>query len=230
MIWLACRGGSGWSGGGSHWPCPSPAQCSCLLTLGPAIWSERHSDVLYALWVWHGMLQPMKVVTAAAQGRGGQSWFQFSSFHNTSDLALIHMISVKYAFSVSSVFKFCLDRRHGDVSLAGPGAEPAATDWHCRATAAPEACLGWGHAKKVETIGNNNPSTSFSAIAKKLKWFIFNCRAGWFKLTLWRIVFGTPLHNNEGGEREDHVVILKRINQEHVNIVKSQAHEKVSRA
>ncbi len=46
---------------------------------------------------------------------------------------MIHMISVKYAFSVSSVFKFCfkLDWRHGDLSLAGPGlpgAEPEATD------------------------------------------------------------------------------------------------------
>jgi hypothetical protein len=59
---------------------------------------------------------------------GGSSDFQISSFRNTSDLALICMISVKYAFSLSSVFKFCLDRRHGDVSLAGPGAEPAATD------------------------------------------------------------------------------------------------------
>ena len=48
-IWLAWRGGSGRSGGGSHWPCPSPTHCSCLLILGPARWSVRHSDGLDTL-------------------------------------------------------------------------------------------------------------------------------------------------------------------------------------
>ena len=52
---------------------------------------------------------------------------------------MIHMISVKYAFSLSSVF--CSDRdsatsSDASVLAVGPRAGPAATDWHCRATAA----------------------------------------------------------------------------------------------
>ncbi len=81
---------------------------------------------------------------------------------------MIHMISVKYAFSVSSVF--CLDR---DVSLQlvvmqvcsrarGQGQRPL-TD-----TAGPEACRLMTWVRSCQATGNNNPSTSISAIAKKL--------------------------------------------------------------
>ncbi len=66
-----------------------------------------------------------------------------SSYRNTNDLLMVHMISVKYhTFSLSLVF--CLDSptrllvTYSSV-FACPGAGPsgsAATDWHCGATAA----------------------------------------------------------------------------------------------
>ncbi len=51
-----------------------------------------------------------------------------SSHSNASDLVMIHMISVKYAFSLSSVV--CLESVSDARVFAGPGAEagPEATD------------------------------------------------------------------------------------------------------
>ena len=54
-------------------------------------WRSVRSDIFAS-----ASLRPMKVGTAAAQGHGGQFWFQMSSFRNTSDL-------VKYAFSLISI-------------------------------------------------------------------------------------------------------------------------------
>ena len=115
--------------------------------------------------------------------------------------------------------------------LAGQGAGPADTDWHrdCRATAAWGRLMTWVRSCQA---GNNNPSTSFSAIAKKLKLIYGNCRAGWFKLKHFEEFFLGHLFtlfdgpsSQEWRWREDHVAILKCINQEHV---KSQEHEKNS--
>jgi hypothetical protein len=87
---------------------------------------------------------------------------------------MINMMSVKYAFSLSSVF--CLDSASDASAFAGPGAEPAgpeATDWHCGATAAwgLQTDMTWYHdcSGSCQATGNNNTGTSLSAIEKKLK-------------------------------------------------------------
>jgi hypothetical protein len=100
-----------------------------------------------------------------------------SSYRSTSDLVMIHMMSVNYAFRLSLVF--CLDSASDASVFAGPGAEPAgpaATDWQCWATAAwlrAEACrlMTWhhDHTRSCQAICNNNPGTSISAVAIKLK-------------------------------------------------------------
>ena len=67
-------GGSGRSGGGSHWPCPSPTHCSCLLTLGPARWSERHSDDLYALGHLCQCLSRDAATNESGNSSGPRAW------------------------------------------------------------------------------------------------------------------------------------------------------------
>ncbi len=114
----------------------------------------------------------------------------------------------KYAFSMSSAF--CLDLHDVTESLQlvvmqvcsrarGQSQRPL-TD--TAGPQLPEACRLMTWVRSCQATGNNNPSTSFSAIAKKLKksMVIAGLADLKFKLTLQRICFGTPLHNNEGGE------------------------------
>jgi hypothetical protein len=98
---------------------------------GPASWSSTRLDGLYS---WVTVLTPfqvpagVQVPSVAAVARrcpalvwtaGRSRWaLLISSYHSTSDLVMIHMMSVKYAFSLSLVF--CLDSA-SDESVRGPG-------------------------------------------------------------------------------------------------------------
>ncbi len=80
----------------------------------------------------------------------------------------------------------------------------------------PEACwlMTWhhDHTRSCQATGNDNPGTSFSAIAKKLESIYghsVNCRACCFKLKHFEKFFGTPLHVCDTLWRENHDAILK---------------------
>jgi hypothetical protein len=129
-----------------------------------------------------------------------------SSYRSTSpsDVVMIQMMSVNYAFTLSLVIWYpaytllvtqVCSRARG---LNQPGQRPP-TD--TAGPQLPEACrlMIWrqDRTRSCKARGNNNPGTSFSAIAKKLKLInghSVNCRAGCFKLKDFENCFGTPLH------------------------------------
>ncbi len=90
---------------------------------------------------------------------------------------MIHMMSVEYAFRLSLVF--CLDSASNASLFVGPGTEvPLNQPGQLPLTDTagpplPEACrlMTWrqDRTRSCQATGNNNPGTSFSAIAKKLK-------------------------------------------------------------
>ena len=106
----------------------------------------------------------------------------------------------------------------------GPGQRPL-TD--TAGPQLPEVCRLMTWVRSCQATGNNNPGTSFSAIAKKLKLICVNCRAGWFEEKHFEDFFldtSSPQWRFKLW-RQDHVAILKRINQEHL---KSREHEQRS--
>ncbi len=125
-----------------------------------------------------------------------------SSYRSTIDLVMIQIMSVKYDFILSLVS--CLHSASDTSVIAGPGAEVAAEpagpgqqpNTDTAGPQLPEACrlMTWHHGRtrSCQTTGNNNPSTSFSAIAKKLKLIYghsVDCRAGCFKLKHFETLF-----------------------------------------
>jgi hypothetical protein len=118
---------------------PGPADGSCLLVLDPLGRSVLLGDCLDALSCWSSAAfcccsGPALMWTA---GRSRLAVL-ISSYRNISDLVMIHMMSVKYAFSVSLVF--CLDSASDTSVFVGPGAGPAGPQL-------PEACrlMTWHH-------------------------------------------------------------------------------------
>jgi hypothetical protein len=106
---------------------PGPADGSNLLVLDPLGRSVLLGDCLDALSCRSSAAfcccsGPALVWSLWTAGRSRWAVL-ISSYHSTSDLVMIHMMSVKYAFSLSLVF--CLDSASYASVFAGPGAEPA---------------------------------------------------------------------------------------------------------
>jgi hypothetical protein len=115
-----------------------PPDGSSLLVLDPLGRSVLLRDCLGAHSCWSSAAFCCCSGPALDWTAGWSRWaVLISSYCSSSDLVMIHMLSVKYAFRLS--LACCLDAA-GDASVfAGPGAEPArpaATDRHCGATAA----------------------------------------------------------------------------------------------
>ncbi len=115
-------------GGRVHLPCSSPADGSSLLVLHLLGLSVLLHDCLDTLSFWSsaaafcccsGQALVWPRVTA------GWSWWAvlISSYSSTSDLVMIQVMSVKYAFTLSLVS--CLHSASDASVFAGPGAEPA---------------------------------------------------------------------------------------------------------
>jgi hypothetical protein len=122
----------------AHWSCwahcprSSTADGSRLLVLDPLGQSVLLCDCLHALSCCLTRLTPRNVEFSflpLLQWPGpGMSDFQpmgtavlISSEHNASDLVMIHMISVKYAFSLSSCLVVCVHSARVASVFAGQG-------------------------------------------------------------------------------------------------------------
>jgi hypothetical protein len=111
-------------GGWTHWPRSSSADGSSLLVLDPLRRSVLLCDCLDALACWSSAAFCCCSGQALAWTAGRSRWaVLISSYLNTSDLVMIHMMSVEYTFSLSLVF--CLDSASDSSVFVGPGAEPA---------------------------------------------------------------------------------------------------------
>ncbi len=134
-------------GGWAHRPRSSPADGSSLLVLDQLGRSVLLRDYLDALSCWSSAAafcccsgQALVPVWTAGWSRWA---VLISSCRSTSDLVMIQMMSVKYAFTLSLVS--CLHSASDASVFAGQGAEPAgpaatASDCHCGATAAQGSC------------------------------------------------------------------------------------------
>ncbi len=107
---------------------------------------EKNVDIRYdiqfrrSLYIWY-VFDIKVLIRYWVQYRIVISGYKDISYLNTGDLVMIYLMSVEYAFGLSLVFcsNFCLDSASDASVVVGPGAEPAgpaATDWHCWATAA----------------------------------------------------------------------------------------------
>ncbi len=194
-----CHIWGGWAHRPRYTGSPGPVDGSNLLVLDSLGRSVLLGDCLDALSCWSSATFCCCSAPALVWTAGRSRWaVLISSYHNTSDLVMMHMMSVEYAFSLSWVF--CLDPAgdasvlmgHGALGLNQPGNRPL-TD--TAGPQLPEACrlMTWrqDRTRSCQATGNNNPGTPFSAIAKKLKLIssYLQSRLLWIK-TLRRIVFG----------------------------------------
>jgi hypothetical protein len=116
----------GW-GGRAHWPRSSPADSdgSSLLVLDPGGRSVLLRDCLDFLSCWSSAAAFCCCSGQALVWTAGWSRWAvlISSYRSTSDLVMIQMMSVKYAFTLSMMS--CLHSASDASVFAGPGAEPA---------------------------------------------------------------------------------------------------------
>ncbi len=136
-----CHTWGGWANRPRNTGSPGPADGSSLLVLDPLGLFVFLGDCLDALSCWSSAAfcccSGPALVSRCWTAERSRWAVLISSYRNTSDLVMIHMMSVEYAFSLSLVF--CLYSASDASVFVGPGAEPAgpaATDWHCWATSA----------------------------------------------------------------------------------------------
>ncbi len=112
-------------GGRAHWPRSSAADGSSLLVLDQLGRSVLLRDCLDALSCWSSSAAFCCCSGQALVWTAGWSLWAvlIASYRSTSDLVMIQMMSVKYAFTLSLVS--CLHSASDASVFAGPGAEPA---------------------------------------------------------------------------------------------------------
>ena len=121
ILGTICHSWGGWA----HWPRSSPADGSSLLVLDPLGRSVLLRDCLDVLSCWSSAAAFCCCSGQALVWTAGWSLWAvlISSYCSTSDLVMIQMMSVSYAFTLSLVS--CLHSASDASVFAGPGAEPA---------------------------------------------------------------------------------------------------------